>query len=191
MGRKSSGPVKQKGSDVYYARLRVILPDGKLKRLVRSLGTTDVAVAEKRWVDAMRRLEREATDAGCEVNSNWRERAGLQPLTSVNGIAAFHKTDPWSGYVYVLRSRVNKRLYKIGITRNDRLLARLKELKVGDAVDLVVTHSFDDYREREKSLHQEFADFRLPQSEWFSLSDDQLRRMVAALMAPSQTHSPC
>ena len=71
-----------------------------------------------------------------------------------------------AGFVYLIR---NKDLYKIGITEN--LEQRMKQLKP-DAI--VSTLQTDDFESLEKELHKEYKDARIPQTEYFRLTNDQL-----------------
>ncbi len=71
-----------------------------------------------------------------------------------------------SGYVYLIK---NKDLYKIGITQN--LEQRMKQLKPNKIISTLQT---DDFESLEKELHKKYKDVRIPQSEWFRLTNDQL-----------------
>ena len=72
-----------------------------------------------------------------------------------------------AGWVYLIR---NKDLHKIGRTEN--LEQRMKTLKP-DAI--VSTLETDDFESLEKELHKRYKDVRIPQSEWFRLTEAQLK----------------
>ena len=71
-----------------------------------------------------------------------------------------------SGFVYLIR---NKDLYKIGRTQN--LEQRMRQLKPDEVVS---TFKTSNYEELEKQLHRRYKDVRLPQSEYFRLTDSQI-----------------
>ena len=71
-----------------------------------------------------------------------------------------------SGFVYLIR---NGDLYKIGRTQN--LEQRMKQLKPDQVVKTLET---ENYEQLEKQLHKRYKDVRLPQSEYFRLTDSQL-----------------
>ena len=70
------------------------------------------------------------------------------------------------GWVYLIR---NKDLYKIGITQN--LPQRIKQLKPDS---IVCTLETDDFVSIEKALHKKYKDVRIPQTEYFRLTQSQL-----------------
>ena len=70
------------------------------------------------------------------------------------------------GFVYFIR---NGDLCKIGITEN--LLRRMDQLKPDEVLNIVRCKNF---REIEKDLHSIFKDVRLPQTEYFRLSHEQI-----------------
>jgi len=78
-----------------------------------------------------------------------------------------------SGFVYLIR---NKDLYKIGITQN--LEQRMKALKPDEILKTVQT---EDYLELEKQLHKRYKDVRIPQTEYFRLTESQLENCKKAL----------
>ena len=82
------------------------------------------------------------------------------------------------GYVYCLRSNLIPG-YKIGITQN--LEARFKQLKVGDKSTLIACWPHDGYREIEKHVHKLYCECRIPQSEYFSFTDDQIVEVLSLL----------
>ena len=79
------------------------------------------------------------------------------------------------GYLYLLKNNILGG-YKIGITTNPA--ARFKALHVGTKATLLGYWQTDAYRELEKHLHKEFAAARVPQSEWFDLTDQQIRNVI-------------
>jgi T5orf172 domain len=72
------------------------------------------------------------------------------------------------GWIYIVAHKKTG-LIKIGIT--ERPQQRMNELQNPQVLKLL---TIQKYIEREKFLHAEFADYRLPQSEWFHLSPAQL-----------------
>ena len=81
-----------------------------------------------------------------------------------------------SGVVCLIR---NGDLHKIGTTKNVR--RRMKELKP-DAI--IKTLETTNYRSIEKELHRKYKEVRLPQSEYFRLSDQQLAECTKRLSLP-------
>ena len=73
------------------------------------------------------------------------------------------------GFVYFIR---NQDIYKIGITQN--LLARLDQLKPNEVLNIVRCSNFE---ELEKILHKSFKAARIPQSEYFRLTPDQVKKV--------------
>ncbi len=73
------------------------------------------------------------------------------------------------GFVYFIR---NQELYKIGKTQN--LLRRMKQLEPDEILNVVRSQNFD---ELERSIHKEFKEVRLPQSEYFRLSPSQIKKV--------------
>jgi hypothetical protein len=77
------------------------------------------------------------------------------------------------GWLYVITHANARGLVKIGIT--DRPTARMGELKDPEVLARVpVRHP----RRHERRLHQKYEEQRLPQSEWFSLSPEQLEEVL-------------
>ena len=70
------------------------------------------------------------------------------------------------GWVYLIR---NKDLYKIGITRN--LKQRIKQLNPDGVLATLQTNNFISL---EKALHKRYKDVRIPQTEYFRLTQAQL-----------------
>ena len=76
------------------------------------------------------------------------------------------KCDQLDGFVYLVR---NGDLHKIGITMD--LQRRLRELKADEVVNTVKCSNF---REVEAMLHKKFAKARIPQTEYFRLSEQDV-----------------
>ena len=72
------------------------------------------------------------------------------------------------GFVYFIR---NGDLCKIGITEN--LLRRMDQLKPDEVLNVVRCKNF---RELEKDLHSLFKEVRIPQTEYFRLSEEQISK---------------
>lgn len=80
------------------------------------------------------------------------------------------------GYVYMIR---NGDLYKIG--RTDNLQRRLKQLQPCTVVQTLET---DRSRDLEYELHKKYKSKRLPQTEYFRLSESQVEKVAVALGRP-------
>ena len=80
----------------------------------------------------------------------------------------FHENADF-GYVYLIR---NQELVKIGITGN--LLRRMSQLEPDEILNVV---RCKNYRELEKDLHRLFTDERIPQTEYFRLSEEQINKV--------------
>ena len=74
-----------------------------------------------------------------------------------------------TGFVYFVR---NGDLFKIGITEN--MLRRLRELAPDELLNVIRCSNF---QEVERELHRRFKDVRLPQTEYFRLSDQQVQEV--------------
>ena len=83
-----------------------------------------------------------------------------------------------AGIVYLIR---NGDLHKIGTTKN--LQRRMKQLKPDEVVKTLETMKFQAI---EKELHRKYKDVRLPQTEYFRLSDKQLAECTRYLSVPFQ-----
>ena len=105
----------------------------------------------------LRQLEREASQAALEAEVEIAEQQ-LRDAPSVP-----------CGFVYFVR---NGDLFKIGITEN--MLRRLSQLTPDELLNVVRCSNF---RELERELHRRFKDVRLPQSEYFRLSDQQVQEV--------------
>ncbi|WP_170950476.1 GIY-YIG nuclease family protein [Synechococcus sp. N32] len=73
------------------------------------------------------------------------------------------------GFIYFVR---NGDLCKIGITEN--LLRRMEELKPDEILNVLRCSNF---RELEKELHSRFKGVRLPQTEYFRLSEAEIQQV--------------
>ena len=88
-----------------------------------------------------------------------------------------------TGYIYFLKSTLLGG-YKIGITTAPA--SRFKALAVGTKAKLIGYWKLDEYRELEKQLHKEYADVRVPQSEWFDLNCLQVREVIEKISSISE-----
>lgn len=86
--------------------------------------------------------------------------------------------------IYVIRSNVAPDLIKIGKTGD--WSRRSRELKVGTKTELINHFPFDQPGPIETAAHRGLAAYRLPQSEWFRLSAEQLQDVCQQLGALSQ-----
>ena len=75
------------------------------------------------------------------------------------------------GYVYILHNNLGEG-YKIGITAN--IHQRFKALEVGTKATCIGYWSSENYKNLEAFLHNLYTPARVPQSEWFMLSPQQL-----------------
>lgn len=89
------------------------------------------------------------------------------------------------GYVYVKAHKNSRGLHKIGLTRRPE--QREQQLG-GDDCRVVARVLVNDPEALEDLLHQQFDEVRLPQSEWFNLSDEQLREALEELV---KAHDEC
>ena len=86
--------------------------------------------------------------------------------------------DESSGYVYVIKS-IQGDIYKVGFTRN--WSRRRKELEIGTKTKEVRVFPTRDAYEVEKSIHRRWDWKRLPQSEWFALSDEEVGKLIKSI----------
>lgn len=84
------------------------------------------------------------------------------------------------GYVYVLKS-LQAPIYKIGKAAEHRIDQRLKELGVGVKNELVGYYRLADYSQEEKEIHRQYAKCRIPQSEYFSLTEEDVKWITSCL----------
>ena len=78
-----------------------------------------------------------------------------------------------SGWLYIIR---NGDLYKIGITKN--FDNRMRQLKPDKVISKLYTTNF---KQLEKDFHKKYHDVRIPQTEYFRLTDHQLENCKAFL----------
>lgn len=81
------------------------------------------------------------------------------------------------GFVYLIQ---NKDLYKIGITEN--LIRRFRQLKPTEILDVV---RCSNYKELEQELHIKFKNARIPQTEYFRLTKEQVQQVHDAFAKQS------
>tara|TARA_B100000700_G_C14846199_1_gene761713 strand:+ start:182 stop:604 length:423 start_codon:yes stop_codon:yes gene_type:complete len=74
------------------------------------------------------------------------------------------------GFVYLIR---NKDIYKIGITKN--IARRMKQLKPHSIIQIIQVR---DFMNIEKELHEYFKSKRIPQTEYFRLSNGDIRDCI-------------
>ena len=79
------------------------------------------------------------------------------------------------GYLYLLKNLILGG-YKIGITTAPK--SRFKQLSVGSKSELIGYWEHEAYRELEKYFHKLYAEYRVPQSEWFDLSQDHIQSVI-------------
>ncbi|MDM7959063.1 MAG: GIY-YIG nuclease family protein [Synechococcus sp. WH 8007] len=75
------------------------------------------------------------------------------------------------GFVYIVRLK-ERDIHKIGITLN--WSRRSRELQVGDGVETVLVKKVRKPKSLENRLHKRFKSYRIPQSEWFVLTESQI-----------------
>ena len=78
-----------------------------------------------------------------------------------------------NGYIYAI---ANQDLTKIGITTD--LKRRMKELSPDK---IYVTAWIPHYEELERALHAKYCRQRIPQAEYFRLSDEQINNLIAGI----------
>ena len=91
------------------------------------------------------------------IQSNYN----IKNTNSIEGV-----TSKSSGFVYLIR---NQDIFKIGITEN--LLNRMSQLEPDEIIDVIKCSNF---RELERDLHRDYKEFRIPQTEYFRLNENQL-----------------
>jgi hypothetical protein len=85
-----------------------------------------------------------------------------------------------TGYIYVLKNELAP-IYKIGKAAEHRIKQRLKELDVGTKNQLIGYWRVWGYSRTEQDLHRILKKYRIPQSEYFALPDDELSRLIENL----------
>ena len=83
------------------------------------------------------------------------------------------------GFVYVKAHKNSRGLHKIGLTRRPE--QREQQLG-GDDCRVVARVLVNDPEGLEDRLHHQFDEVRLPQSEWFNLTDEQLKEALGELV---------
>ena len=76
-----------------------------------------------------------------------------------------------AGYIYLIKSRILGG-YKVGKTTNPD--QRFSQLNVPKKATVVACWYTEQMSNLEKAIHKKFKDVRVPQSEWFDLSQDNL-----------------
>jgi len=85
-----------------------------------------------------------------------------------------------TGYIYVIENIVRDLGgFKVGITTNPS--RRFKELSIGLKALVVGLWETSDYKLIERSLHAQYTDVRVPQSEWFALTTKELVDVIKYL----------
>ena len=87
-------------------------------------------------------------------------------------------------FVYIIKSTLLGG-YKIGIT--NCIERRMKQLEVGKKATKVAVFSCDHSRLLEKTLHKQYDEYRIPQSEWFDLTDQHLSDVIEYLKYNANT----
>ena len=101
-----------------------------------------------------------------------KREAKLTARAAEQEIAAQQESEappPPTGFVYFIR---NGGLFKIGITEN--MLRRMGELSPDELLNVVRCSNF---QEVERELHRRFKEVRLPQTEYFRLSSQQVQEV--------------
>ena len=129
------------------------------------------ALETQKWLEIREkeRTEKVARQQSIEAQAYWD--SCKQGLAKTGSIADQNSsTDSTStGFVYFVR---NGDLFKIGITEN--MLRRLSQLSPDELLNVVRCTNF---RKLERELHSRFKDVRLPQTEYFRLSDHQIQEV--------------
>jgi hypothetical protein len=85
-----------------------------------------------------------------------------------------------TGYIYVIENIVRDLGgFKVGITTKPS--RRFKELSIGLKALVVGLWETTDYKLIERSLHTQYTDARVPQSEWFALTTKELADVIKYL----------
>ena len=85
-----------------------------------------------------------------------------------------------TGYIYVIENIVRDLGgFKVGITTNPS--RRFKELSIGLKALVVGLWETSDYKLIERSLHSQYTDVRVPQSEWFAFTLSELTAVIKHL----------
>lgn len=95
------------------------------------------------------------------------------------------KNDTQPGYVYVMTHTNAPGLHKIGLTRNPQ---RREQQLGGEDCRVIARVLVNDPEGLEEALHCVYDDVRIPQSEWFNLSPEQVETVLAELV---EAHEEC
>lgn len=90
------------------------------------------------------------------------------------------------GTIYVISDGAG--LFKIGITMN--WPRRSKELEVGSKTIEVATANVKHPGRLEKAIHAHFSHRRLPQSEWFKLTNSELKSIINVITEKGKDYTP-
>lgn len=88
------------------------------------------------------------------------------------------ESDRGPGYVYLIRHQNSNGLHKIG--RTTKPVSRMNQLG-GEDLEIIAVVLCTDANEVELGLHRKYKAKRLPQSEWFNLSDAEVEEVQARL----------
>ncbi len=110
-----------------------------------------------------------------------QELLGVSAKTIATRLTCDDSAHFGEGYLYVLQHSATG-LFKIGVTRVDCKDARFKHLGVGDVNSLTHLHLSCRYKEIERELHSKYKSKRVPQTEYFMLTKEDL--------AAIQTYAP-
>ena len=140
--------------------------DRKIKELKRK---DKIERMKKEYQKSIKEIQKKES----EEKENWRKECERQEEQKFQN-KIYHankafKNNSDYGFVYLIR---NKDIYKIGIT--DNLLRRFKQLKPDEIINIV---KCTNYQNLERKLHQKYKDFRIPQTEYFRLSKNQIKKV--------------
>lgn len=122
-----------------------------------------------------RQLKKELEDAIAftMMDRGWLPREDVRVNSRKVAAPAPRSSSQARGYIYLIR---NGDLYKIGITTD--LKRRLSELQPDEVVNVV---KCSDYEKTEKEIHRRFRHLRIPQTEYFRLTESQLAEVEAQM----------
>jgi hypothetical protein len=87
-------------------------------------------------------------------------------------------------HLYLLRSIEHPDLYKIGVTNNPT--QRFHQLKVGKRTKVLNVGDVGDADKLERLLHKQYDNKRLPQSEWFKLTEEDVKFVYDCCVGTTQ-----
>lgn len=96
------------------------------------------------------------------------------------GAGALRPLSFMTQYVYAISAVHNALTVKIGVTENWQ--NRRRQLKVGQQAKEEALITCDNMRLVERELHDHFAEYRLPQSEWFIFPDKGFKAKAIVLL---------